>query len=256
MISKAKTKLIKSLDSKKERDEKRLFVAEGNKCISELLKTYECEFMLATDEWMQANAKKAAFKGIDITEVSGEELKKASLLKNPKDTIAVFRQKTYTVNRYSLLDNIVLLLDGIQDPGNLGTIVRIADWFGIEEVMCSPQSADIYNPKTVQATMGSMAGVHVSYGDLAEFIRQNNDTMPVYGTFLNGDNIYAERLSGNGVIIIGNEGNGISPELERLVTKRLTIPQYCTDGKNIAAESLNAATATAIVCSEFRRRLM
>ena len=144
-----------------------------------------------------------------------------------------------------------LVLDGVQDPGNVGTIVRIADWYGIQNIFCSYDCADMFNPKTVQATMGSIARVKVIYTDIIAFIDKCNN-LPVYGTFLRGKNIYKESLSNNGLIVMGSEGKGISSEVEKLVTDRLFIPNFPTDSKS--SESLNVAVATAITCSEFRRR--
>ena len=145
---------------------------------------------------------------------------------------------------------LVLALDGVQDPGNMGTIIRIADWFGIGTIYCSLDSADVYNPKVVQATMGSLAHVRIEYGNLQELIQQAQ--CPVYGTLLDGQNIYEQPLTKNGIIVMGNEGNGISPAIRELVTHRLLIPNYHQDSET--AESLNVAIATAITCAEFRRR--
>ena len=148
--------------------------------------------------------------------------------------------------------SLYLALDGIQDPGNLGTIIRIADWFGIETVVCSPDTADAYAPKVVQATMGSLARVKIVYQDLAELIDALPTDFPVYGTLLDGRDIYAETLTPHGLIVMGNEGNGISPEIARKITRRLLIPNYPADRPT--ADSLNVAIATAITCAEFRRR--
>jgi TrmH family RNA methyltransferase len=154
----------------------------------------------------------------------------------------------------SISKQISLALDEIQDPGNLGTIVRIADWFGIKDIFCSINSCDAYNPKTVQATMGAIGRVKIHYIDLLSFIQKANKHMPVFGTFLNGTNIYTEKLSPNGIIVMGNEGNGISHEIEQLIDNKLFIPNFPLGEKT--SESLNVATATAIICSEFRRRMI
>jgi TrmH family RNA methyltransferase len=145
-----------------------------------------------------------------------------------------------------------LVLDGIQDPGNMGTIVRVADWFGIEDIICSPDTADIYNPKTVQATMGAIARVKVHYTNLKDFLQKHNH-LPIYGTFLEGKNIYCESLSENGFIVMGNEGNGIRPETEKAINRKLFIPSFPFERE--ASESLNVGVATGIICGEFRRRL-
>ena len=144
-----------------------------------------------------------------------------------------------------------MALDDIQDPGNLGTIIRLADWFGIEHIICSPNTVDVYNPKTIQATMGGIARVKVYYTPLPDLIKSLGDT-PIYGTLLNGDNMYSQRLSRNGLIIMGNEGNGISKEVESLITRKLYIPNYPQSRET--SESLNVAIATAVVCAEFRRQ--
>ncbi len=152
----------------------------------------------------------------------------------------------------SLADKLTLVLDGVQDPGNLGTIIRIADWFGIEDIICSKDTVDVYNPKVVQATMGSIARVRVSYMDLKQLFEVLPPTLPVYGTLLEGNNMYSEQLSHNGIIIMGNEGKGISPQIRQFISKGLRIPNY-PEGRD-TADSLNVAVATAIICAEFRRR--
>ena len=150
-------------------------------------------------------------------------------------------------------DNLILVLDQIQDPGNLGTIIRLASWFGIEYIVCSPDTVDCYNPKVVQATMGAIAHVKVLYTDLSLFLNESIlKGRTIYGTFLDGDNIYGSELKENGIIILGNEGNGISKEIEKIVTNRLFIPSYQSSARNV--ESLNVSIAAAIVCSEFRRK--
>lgn len=152
----------------------------------------------------------------------------------------------------SLAEKLTLVLDGVQDPGNLGTIIRIADWFGIEDIICSKDTVDVYNPKVVQATMGSIVRVRVSYMDLKQLFEAIPPTLPVYGTLLEGNNMYSEQLSHNGIIIMGNEGKGISPQIRQFITKGLRIPNY-PEGRD-TADSLNVAVATAIICAEFRRR--
>jgi TrmH family RNA methyltransferase len=166
--------------------------------------------------------------------------------------LAVFKQPRYEYNPEVLKDSLCLALDDVQDPGNLGTIVRLADWFGIEDIFCSQGTADVYNPKTIQATMGAIARVRVHYCDLVSLIGSLKD-IPVYGTFLDGDNMYNKSLSANGLIVMGNEGKGVSPEVGSLINERLYIPNYPTG--RTTSESLNVAIATAIVCSEFRRRI-
>lgn len=248
-LSKNRIKYVQSLKDKKNRTEHGTFVAEGKKLVFDLLASCRCEFIAGTPEGLkELNSE----KDVEIIRASEEELKKASFLKTTPSVIGVFFQPETDLSAISLKDKLHLVLDGIQDPGNLGTIVRLADWFGIENIFCSPDTADIYNPKTVQATMGAIARVKVHYPILADFLKKNMG-LPVYGTFLEGKNIYKTGLSANGFIVMGNEGNGIRPEIEKFVTNKLFIPNY-PEGVD-TSESLNVAVATAIVCSEFRRRI-
>ncbi len=256
MIGKNKISLIRSLERKKFRTERQLFVAEGHKLVDDLLPTFDCVFLAARKEWLdtrQDAVRALVRKDCEIIEVSDAELQRASLQKNPQDVLAVFRQRPPGKFPGRVLkEQLCLALDGVQDPGNLGTIVRIADWFGIGHIFCSPGTADLYNPKTVQATMGAMARVCVHYLPLADLLRTADADTPVYGTFLDGDGIYGMNLSHNGLIVMGNEGNGISWDIAPLVNRKLYIPPY-PPGRS-TSESLNVAVATAIVCAEFRRR--
>lgn len=247
MLSKANIKYIRSLELKKFRNEHKTFVAEGNKLVAEMLPHYDCDLLVAKASWMATQGNIPA-KELLVAEEG--EIEKASLLKSPQDVIAVFRQPSYALDEIDANANLVLVLDGIQDPGNLGTIVRLADWFGIEHIVCSPDSADVYNPKTVQATMGALVHVKVHYTDLAGFLAGHS--APVYGTFLDGENLYSKELSKAGILIMGSEGSGIRPETASFVNEKLYIPNY-PENKD-ATESLNVAIATAIVCGEFRRR--
>ena len=247
-LSKNRIKYIQSLKDKKHRVANGTFVAEGVKLVSDLLRSCRCQFIAALPETvkhLQLNP------GVETVEASEEELKKASFLKTPPQVIGVFYQQDNEVSLDGLSKNLNLILDGVQDPGNMGTIVRLADWFGIEHLFCSFDTVDIYNPKTVQATMGAIARVKIHYADIGELLR-NNPGIPVYGTFLNGADIYREKLSPNGFVVMGSEGGGISPAVEKLITRRLFIPNFPPDRET--SESLNVANATAIVCSEFRRR--
>ena len=178
----------------------------------------------------------------------------ASLLKTPRDVLAVFaRRHDSEADLCSIPSRqLVLALDGVQDPGNVGTILRVADWFGIEHVFCSPDTADAFAPKTVQATMGALSRVHVHYLELPEFLAALPDGVPVFGTFLDGDDMYACPVSPHGVIVMGSEGNGISSAVEHHVNSRLFIPSWPSG--RMTSESLNVAIATAVVCAEFRRR--
>jgi TrmH family RNA methyltransferase len=239
---------VRSLETKKGRKEDGVFLAEGNKIVGELVNCFECLFLAATPEWLSQHP---GVRALEVCEVSHDELSKASLLKTPQQVLGVFRQPQYEADKSVVERSLCLALDDVQDPGNLGTIIRIADWFGIEDIFCSRGTVDVYNPKVVQATMGAIARVRVHYVDLPEFIASMGST-PVYGTFLDGKDMYGCQLSGNGLIVMGNEGNGISSEIERMVNNKLYIPNY--PAERATSESLNVAVATAIVCAEFRRR--
>ncbi len=250
MLSKNDIKNIKSLEHKKFRTEKGLFIAEGHKTVLELTDKFSCTLLAATQEWLDCHRNIPAER---IESVTTDELKRASLLQTPQDVLAVFRiPKSEIKLADTAQNNLVLALDDVQDPGNLGTIIRLADWFGIKDVFCSKGTADIYNPKAVQATMGALARVRVHYTDLKQSIKELPGSVPVYGTFLDGEIIYDTKLSANGVIIMGNEGNGITPEIRQSVTHKLYIPNWPKGAPT--SESLNVAIATAVVCSEFRRR--
>lgn len=246
-LSKNKLKYIRSLKEKKYRLEHNTFVAEGNKLICDLLPHLKCQILVATSTFLETTDT----NGIDeVIEVSESQLAQASFLQNPQQALAVFYQLRND-NTDDIKDQLILALDGIQDPGNMGTIVRLADWYGIQNIFCSHDSADIYNPKVVQATMGALARVNIHYTDLSDFLR-NNENIPVYGTFLDGKNMYEQNITPHGIIVMGNEGNGIRPEIEELINRKLYIPNYPIGQQT--SESLNVAIATAIICAEFRRR--
>ena len=252
MLSKNDIKNIKSLEHKKFRNEKGLFVAEGHKLAGELLGKFRCILIIATQEWLDRCRNVPAER---IVTVTPDELKRVSLLRSPQDILAVFHIPEYKESMTQVASkNLVLALDDVQDPGNLGTIVRIADWFGIKDIFCSKGTADIYNPKAIQATMGAIARVRLHYTDLIKEISGLPASVPVYGTYLNGDTLYDTALSDHGVIIMGNEGNGISTEISKSISHRLYIPNWPSGAPT--SESLNVAIATAIVCSEFRRRMI
>ena len=248
MISKATIKKIHALDMRKFRRNERLFVAEGPKLVDELCATMKPVYIAALPEWISENAKIASGTEYDI--VTSDELQRASLQKNPQQVIALFPIPEHRFCTEQLKNELVLMLDGVQDPGNLGTIARIADWFGIRNILCSAETADIYNPKAVQATMGALARVKFHYTDLIQLLSQYDG--PVYGTFLDGENIYGQELSENGIIVMGNEGKGISQGVGEMINRRLYIPNYPIGTQT--TESLNVAIATSIVCAEFRRR--
>jgi len=238
MLSKNQIKWVHSLELKKNRKKEGLFVAEGPKVVGDLLRAgYVARSIFSTTERPNAQL------------ITDDELRKLSFLQHPQEVLAVF-EIPHNSSLFTLNSSLSLALDGVQDPGNLGTIIRIADWFGIQTIYCSEDTADCYNPKVVQATMGSLAHVHIIYNDLEALLQSVH--CPIYGTLLDGQNIYQQQLSNEGIIVMGNEGNGISPAIRQLVTHKLLIPNYNTAGET--AESLNVAIATAITCAEFRRR--
>ncbi len=248
MISKAKIKLIHSLEIRKYRRESGLFVAEGHKLVNEMLVSWKPAYIAALPQWIGKNDER--IKGCEYDIVTEEELSKASLLKTPQNILALFRIPNDSLNISRLNNKLTIALDGVQDPGNLGTICRIADWFGIEDILCSKETADVYSPKAIQATMGALARVRVHYIDLPDVLKQVH--VPIYGTFLDGENFYAKELEQNGIIVMGNEGKGISPQIKELVNEMLFIPNYPA-GRS-TTDSLNVAIATSIICAEFRRR--
>ena len=259
-ISKNQIKFIRQLEQKKFRRREGLFVAEGTKVVGDLLAHYQPHSLFATPDWLASNSVPELSRSVVpepvegqdgpiVTEVSPEELSRISFQQHPQQVLALFPIPSHPFTFSPL--HLSLALDGIQDPGNLGTIIRIADWFGIQTIFCSEDTVDAWNPKVVQATMGSIARVNIIYTSLVELIDTLPDDYPVYGTLLDGDNIYTQPLTPHGLIVMGNEGNGISPEIRQKVNHRLLIPSYRNDD---TAESLNVAIATAITCAEFRRR--
>jgi RNA methyltransferase, TrmH family len=241
MVSKNQIKLITSLQQKKYRNEHKLFLAEGVKVIQELLESnFDLQHLYVTEPLF------ATVTSINKTEISPSELKKISALTTPNNCLAIFKiPNQQPIQQKGLL----VALDDIRDPGNLGTILRLCDWFGIEQLLCSNETVDIYNPKVIQATMGSISRVQTNYVDLKTFLKTTS--LPIFGTFMDGISIYEENLPQEGIIIFGNEANGISPEIEKMVQHRIAIPRF---GNIQKTESLNVATATAIILSEFRRK--
>ena len=249
MLSKARIKWIKSLEMHKYRLQEGAFVAEGPKLVGELLQHFTPLYVAATSEWLTLNHN--LIKGVkDVDEVTSAELERASLLRTPQSVLTVMPIPDWKLDVSALHGKLVVALDGVQDPGNMGTILRTCDWFGIHEVLCSAGTTDVYGPKCVQACMGALARVRVHYCNLPNLLKEVG--MPVYGTFLDGNNIYGEPLTASGVIVMGNEGNGISSEVGRLVSRRLYIPNFPLGSPT--TESLNVAVATSIVCAEFRRQ--
>ncbi len=253
MLSKNQIKLISSLQKKKYRDQHQLLVAEGYKLISDLLDSnLESKYIIHTKQAKVSDLLKHNNE-LELIECDASDLKKISSLKTPSDLIGVFEIPNSDINNSDISHSLSILLDDVQDPGNLGTIIRIADWFGIQHVFCSKNTVDLYNPKVIQATMGALARVKVIYTDLPEIVKEYvSPDFPVYGTFLEGETIYKSELDTQGFIIMGNEGKGISSELKPLVSKKLFIPNFPSD--QATSESLNVSVACSIVCSEFRRR--
>lgn len=252
MISKQKIEFLRSLGQKKEREKAGCFVAEGEKLVFDLLQTSLIPVEIYYTGKMVDTNKLSAFseKSIAITE---KEMERISTFKTPSNLLALFNIPTYREVELANFNGLSLILDGIQDPGNLGTIVRTADWFGITHIYCSPECADIFNPKSVQSTMGALARVQVHYTDLIELTRKALDQqIPVYGTFMEGENLFKTTLDTKALIVMGSEGKGISPELIPLLTKKISIPPYPAGNREL--ESLNVAVSAAIICAEFRRR--
>ena len=240
MVSKNQIKLITGLQQKKYRKEQKLFFAEGIKVVQELLNSnFELRQLFTVEDVFEALDKD---KTVIVTEA---ELKKISALATPNTCLALF---SIPEEKKPGTTGLIVALDDVRDPGNLGTIIRLCDWFGIEHLVCSEQCVDVYNPKVVQATMGSIARVNVVYTNLQEYIKST--PLPVYGTFMDGENIYKTSLPENAVVVMGNEANGIAPATEAHITNRITIPRF---GDLQQTESLNVATAAAIILSEFRR---
>lgn len=240
MVVKSELKLIKSLQQKKYRNEHGLFVIEGKKGLEELLGSRIKPYRVYSNGAMELNVK---FDG--MVQVSSKELQQMSALKNPNGFLGVFYIPT---PKAVDLKDWILLLDGIQDPGNLGTIIRLCDWFGITNLVCSNDTVDCYNPKVLQATMGSVARVNIVYADILTFLKKN--PLPVYGSFMNGVSIYESILPKKGVLVMGNEGNGISLAVKEYCNHIISVPQY----GEVTTESLNVGTAAAILLSEIRRQ--
>ncbi len=277
-MTKAEIQLVRSLDDKRARSETGLFVAEGEKLVREILESgFRVRKVYHTGAVPTGSPPPEGWRkapGWSAEQISRKEMERASHLKTPTDCLALVEIPRREFHPAALRGQLTLALDGVQNPGNLGTMIRLADWFGIAGIVCSADSADCWNPKTVQATMGAITRVEVHYGDLEAILAAA--PVPVYGTFLEGENIYRAHLSTEGVIVLGSEGHGISAEVAGLVTRKLYIPPYPsvkTDGNVLqgisshrglkpsemrtspsAPESLNVAIAAAIVCSEFRRR--
>lgn len=245
MISKSLISNVRKLHLKKFRDEYRLFLVEGRKCVEMLLQSdYTVEAIFATERSIAANEKMLA--SANVTTATPAEMERLSTLNTSPDLLAVVQQKKCSL---PLVDDApVLVLDRIADPGNMGTILRTADWFGIQQVVCSPDCVELYNPKTIQATMGSFCHMNVRYADLGDFLPEQMKSRRVLGTFLNGESVYSFDFQPNDCIVIGSESHGIRPEIHQLITHKITIPRGTTAP---SAESLNAGVAAAIVMDRF-----
>ena len=254
-LSKNLVKLIRSLEQKKYRSQHGLFVVEGDKTVGEVLNSpMVTEYLLAKPIWLEQLSADIYGKIKNIIEVNDRELSQISFLKTSNQAMALVRIPEHTLSITELTGGLSLYLDQVQDPGNLGTIIRLADWFGIHHVLCGQGCADPYNPKTVQSTMGAVIRVKTFQTDLQLFrqLKAYDPDFPVYGTFLDGEILYGTPLSSRAVIVMGNESKGISDEAAQYVNRRLLIPSYPPGEPT--SESLNVATATAIVCAEFRRK--
>ena len=240
---------------KKFRRSEGLFIAEGHKLVFDLLESGMKVHEVFCVPDLIASIEGKGFNPKNIHPAQPADLKKISQLKSVPDIIATVHIPEHLLSWDELAGDLCLALDGVQDPGNLGTIIRLADWFGIKNILCSEDTVDLYNPKTVQATMGAIARVGLHYGNMENYLQKANEMkIPVYGTFLDGENIYSAPLSPNGIIVMGNEGKGISESIESLVRNKIHIPNFPAD--RMTSESLNVAIATSITCSEFRRRTM
>ena len=247
-LSKNKIKFIRSLWQKKFRDELGLFIAEGEKLVEEMLSVFQCKLLVAQKDFFETRKHITAYETLE-TNKSGMD--KITQLKSPPAALAVFVKPDYSKKEPVFNNKLTLALDDIQDPGNVGAILRIADWFGIEQALCSEGTADVFNSKTIQASMGSIARVKTYMVNLPELLSTIPKNIPVYGTFLAGEPIYQAKLKDKGIIIMGNEGSGISNNVAQFVNQKLFIPSFPVNRKT--SESLNVAAATAIICSEFRR---
>ena len=243
---KADIQFVRSLAEKRVRDQERLFVAEGSKLTEEILAS---KFVVR-----RIYTTRTDLKGKNIEVVDQREMERISQLKSANDTLAVVEQPNHKLSLANLRGKLTIALDGVQNPGNLGTIIRLADWFGVEDIICSRDTADCFNPKVIQATMGAILRVRVHYTDNLPALLQeaHREGLNIYGTLLDGGNIYDERLDASGIIVMGNEGRGITDETRKVLTHRLLIPPYPADAPT--SESLNVAMATGIILAEFRRQ--
>lgn len=256
MLSKSRIKHITSLKIKKYRELHGEFIAEGNKLVNELLNSnYKTNALYATKEWLIENKLPFGFSA-EVVEVSDAEMARITMLSTPSPCLLLLQTQNSLFDIAVVERELVLMLDEIKDPGNLGTIIRTADWFGFKHVICSLNTVDLYNPKTIQSTMGSVARVNVSYQNLIEILEKLKGGVSVYGSLLDGENILHKHLRSTGIIVIGNESNGISDKIRNYINEKIFIPGYQVYSEIDTPESLNASMANAIICYEFRRREM
>ena len=248
-ISKAKIKLFSSLSIKKHRKEENLFIVEGTKCVLDTIDYFTPYAIVATKQWAETHRDKINEEV--LMTATPTQISQISSLSTASDVVAIYQLPEWELDKCQLEDNLTLVLDGVQDPGNLGTIIRIADWFGIHQIIASHDTVDVFNPKTIQATMGAISRVKVIYTDLKALI-ETYSNLPIYGTLLEGENIYEKSLKSPAFIIMGNEGKGITPAIRDLISEGLFIPSYPGDVET--SESLNVGVATAITIAEFRRQ--
>jgi RNA methyltransferase, TrmH family len=252
MLSKNKAKYVRSLHLKKNRESEGLFIAEGKKIVSEILAAKgPVTELYATHEFLEANEQHLEGE-FEIVPISHTELKTISGLKEPDDALAVCSIKENEIDYSKFGKQLILYLDSIRDPGNFGTIIRVCDWFGITQVICSMDSVDLYNPKTIQATMGSFLRVNIIYQELeiiTQHLSEHKIQLPVYGAYMEGENIFEMKQFAPGILVIGNEARGISESVEKLIDRKISIPRISSNGP----ESLNAGIATSIILAEFTR---
>lgn len=257
MLSNNQIKQIAALKMKKFREETAQFIAEGHKLVLDLINSkYQISGIYAIPEWIHSNGRELEGKKIPVLETTPNEMKRISALSTPSPVLAVVKMEAHHLANspsHHLTNSLSLALDDIRDPGNLGTMIRIADWFGIQTLFCSPSSVDLYNPKVIQASMGSITRVKIFYTELEPLLKLVSGKIRVYGALLEGDSLYGQNLSNEGIILIGNESRGISSRLIPLISHRIFIPAY-GNNDNGKAESLNASMAAAIICAEFRRQ--
>ncbi len=244
-MTKAEIQLVRSLADKRGRTEHGLFLAEGEKLIGELRASHL--------RVRRIYALEGVFAGPEVETVTPRDMERLSQLKTPSNSLALVEIPHYRLKTEELRDRLTLALDEVQNPGNVGTIIRLADWFGITDILCSEGTADCFNPKVVQATMGAILRVRVHYRPLAPLLAEAAaGGIPVYGTFLEGENIYESKLAPTGIVVMGNEGRGVTPAVAQCISRKLFIPPWPADRRG--SESLNVAMATGIVCAEFRRQ--